>query len=288
MIKEQIGKGNFIMNAYTRYPGSKWNIARKIIGLFPEHHSYLEPFLGCGAVLLTKKRSDIETVNDIDGDVVNFFSQLRRNPERFAYEIYCTPYARQVYDEAFIPISRDDFQRAVQFYIRLNMGYGAKTTGEKVGWKNDIQGREKAYAVENWKRLPDQLLKVAERFRGVQIEHMQAEKLIPRFNNSGTLIYVDPPYLLEARGGRKYYRSEMGDTSSHVNLLEILKQHRGPVVISGYDSEIYNSCLKGWHKESINSYTQNRLPRTEVLWMNFVPAGQQMSIDEWLNNNICD
>ena len=61
------------MNAVLKYPGSKWNLASWIINYFPEHHSYLEPFFGSGAVLFNKRRSDIETINDLDGDVVNLF-----------------------------------------------------------------------------------------------------------------------------------------------------------------------------------------------------------------------
>lgn len=51
------------MRAVTKYPGSKWNLAKWIISHFPPHHSYLEPFFGSGAVLFNKPRSRIETVN---------------------------------------------------------------------------------------------------------------------------------------------------------------------------------------------------------------------------------
>lgn len=70
------------MNAVIKYPGAKWTLANWIIGRFPEHHSYLEPFFGSGAVLFTKERSNIETVNDLDGDVVNLFEWIRSDPER--------------------------------------------------------------------------------------------------------------------------------------------------------------------------------------------------------------
>ena len=89
------------MKAVMKYPGSKWSISKWIIGFFPQHHSYLEPFFGSGAVLFNKPRSDIETVNDLDGNVVNLFGWIRRDPERLAREIYLTPYARQIYNTAF-------------------------------------------------------------------------------------------------------------------------------------------------------------------------------------------
>jgi DNA adenine methylase len=69
-----------------KYPGSKWGSADWIISHFPEHHSYLEPFFGSGGVFFNKPRSDIETINDLDGEVVNLFRQIRNDPERLARE----------------------------------------------------------------------------------------------------------------------------------------------------------------------------------------------------------
>ena len=84
------------MKAVLKYPGSKWSLAKWIISHFPEHHSYLEPFFGSGAVLFNKPRSNIETVNDLDGNVVNLFEWIKKDPERLAHEIYYTTYSRQV------------------------------------------------------------------------------------------------------------------------------------------------------------------------------------------------
>ena len=218
-----------------KYPGSKWSIAKRIISLFPEHHSYLEPFFGSGAVLFNKPRSNIETVNDLDGNVVNLFEWIRKDPERLAHEIYYTPYARQVYEDAFASVPEDSLEKAVNFYIRLNMGHGFRTNGEKVGWKNDVQGREKAYAAQDWLHLPDKIIQAAERLRGVQIENKPALDVIRKFNYKNVLIYCDPPYMLETRHG-KQYRCEMDD-ADHEKLLEVLLEHKGPVLISGYDTE---------------------------------------------------
>lgn len=155
------------MKAVLKYLGSKWRLARRIDSCFPEHHSYLEPFFGSGAVLFNKPRSNIETVNDIDGNVVNLFRWIRDDPERLAHEIYYTPYSRQEYDIAFAAEPEDSLAKAVDFYIRLQMGHGFRTNGEKVGWKNDVQGRERAYAAKDWRELPGRILEAAERLRGV-------------------------------------------------------------------------------------------------------------------------
>lgn len=260
------------MKAVMKYPGSKWSIADWVISFFPEHHSYLEAFFGSGAVLFNKPRSNIETVNDLDGNVVDLFEWIKRDPERLAHEIYWTPYSRKVYEDAYTAVPEDSLQKAVNFYIRLNMGYGSRTNGEKVGWKNDIQGRERAYAAAKWADLPEKIMQAAERLRGVQIENRPAVELILRFNFPNVLIYLDPPYVLSTRC-RKQYKFEMDD-KDHGDLLDAVLSHKGPVIISGYDNDLYNDRLKGWHREETSCYSQACKKTREILWMNFEPAVQ--------------
>lgn len=267
------------MKAVMKYPGSKWSIAEWIISFFPPHHSYLEAFFGSGAVLFNKPRSNIETVNDLDGNVVNLFEWIRKDPERLAHEIYLTPYARQVYEDAFAAVPEDSLQKAVNFYIRLNMGHGFRTNGEKVGWKNDVQGRERAYAAADWVNLPEKIMQAAERLRGVQIENRPAVEIIKRFNSPKVLIYLDPPYVLGTRHG-KQYRYEMDD-KDHDDLLDAALEHKGPVLLSGYDNDLYNIRLKGWHREETTCYSQTHSKTNEILWMNFEPA-RQMQIEEFM------
>ena len=273
--EELPGPAAGVSNAVIKYPGAKWGVAPWVISHFPEHRSYLEPFFGSGAVLFTKSRSAIETVNDIDGDVVNLFDWLRKDPARLAHAIRFTPYARDEYDRAWAAqyTETDSFRRAVNFYIRMMMGHGFRTTGEKVGWKNDVQGREAAYAAKCWAKTPEVIIQAAERLRGVQIENRPAVELIRRFNYQNVLIYADPPYMLGTRQDRKQYRHEMTD-DDHMELLEAIKAHRGPAIISGYDSDLYNRELKGWYKDGRTSFTQTASKRREILWMNFEPAAQ--------------
>lgn len=264
------------MKAIMKYPGSKWNKSEWITSFFPKHHSYLEPFFGSGAVLFNKERSNIETVNDLDNNVVNLFEWIKNDPEKLAHEIYYTPYARQTYEDAFTLEPENSLEKAVNFYIRLEMGHGYRTNGERVGWKNDIQGRERAYASKNWCELPQKILMAAERLRGVQIENRPALELIPRFNYKNVLIYCDPPYMLQTRHG-KQYKCEMSD-SDHEELLEVLLKHNGYVILSGYDTDLYNDILKGWNRYETRSYTQSQTMKQEVVWMNYDPPGQQLSL----------
>lgn len=254
------------MNTLLNYPGAKWGMAKMIVNLMPKHRSYLEPFFGSGAVLFNKYPSAIETVNDIDGDIVNFFRVLRQQPDELAEAIALTPYARDVFDDAHENQGTSDFERAYRFAIRSKMSHGFKTCS-KTGFKIDVAGREASYAVKSWNRLPRDLLEAAVRLKDVQIECRPALDLIQRFNHDNVLIYADPPYLLNTRGG-KQYRCEMNE-QDHVELLDALKLHKGSVIISGYPSEMYDRELSEWNRITKKSYNQNADQRTEVLWCNF-------------------
>lgn len=254
------------MNALINYPGAKWGMAQQIVSIMPPHRSYLEPFFGSGAVLFNKPPSAIETINDLDGDVVNFFRVLRQEPERLAREIALTPYARDVFDDAHAHKGTDDFDRAYRFCIRSRMGHGFKTY-QKTGFKIDVYARERAYCVRQWNATAERILEAACRLKDVQIENRPAVELIRKFNHDNVLIYADPPYMLQTRGG-KQYRCEMTD-SDHKELLGALLRHTGPVILSGYHSELYDSTLSGWSVIEQKAYNQNGDRRTEVLWCNF-------------------
>ena len=115
--------------------------------------------------------------------------------------------------------------------------------------------------------MPKDLLEAAARLKDVQIEHKPAVDVIRKFNRDNVLIYADPPYLLNTRGG-KQYRHEM-DEQDHIELLSALNDHKGPVILSGYPSEMYDRELRGWGRICRKSYNQNADQRMEVLWCNF-------------------
>lgn len=266
------------MRAVLKYPGSKWNIAGQLVNLIPPHHSYVEPFFGSGAVLFNKPVSDIETVNDLDSDVTNLFRCIQRDSERLARMVMTMPFSREVYDEQFeIPdesICINSYERAAGFLVRCRQGHGFRTTGAKVGWKNDVIGRERAYALWNWYRLPEWIVDIAERLRMVQIENRPALEVIRRFNHDGVFMYIDPPYLLSTRSG-KQYAHEMTD-ADHEELLGELLQSKAKIMLSSYESDMYNKYLKDWNKRTFNSCAEHGKTRTEVVWMNY--SDGQMSL----------
>ena len=259
------------MKSLLRYPGSKWNLANAIVSLLPEHKSYLEPFFGSGAVLFNKQSSPIETVNDLNLDVVNLFSMVRDRPEELAEKLLLTPYSRKIYDDAFTEQPADDLERAVNFVIKSFMSHGFRTI-EKSGWKNDINGREKAYAVRHWNDLPAIIQDMTLRLKQVQIENRPALELIKRFDKEDVCMHIDPPYVLSTRT-RKQYSFEMED-SDHIELLDTILDSKAKILISGYDCDLYNSKLKDWQRLEFSATAEKGLKRTEVLWLNYEPQGQ--------------
>jgi len=257
------------MRQVLKYPGSKWNIASEIDSLIPEHHSYVEPFFGSGAVFFKKEPSAIETINDLDSDVTNLFRCIKEDSGKLASMLTAIPYSREVYEEQYTLAQNitEPYEKAVSFLVRCWQGHGFRTNNYRAGWKNDVQGRENMYALWNWYRLPVWVMEIAERLRCVQIENRPALEVIQRFNYSNVFMYLDPPYLLSIRYG-KQYKHEMTETD-HITLLEQIVQSKAKIMISGYESELYNSYLAGWNKVELTSCAEYGGNRKEVLWMNY-------------------
>ena len=272
------------LNCVLKYPGSKWRIVDKLVELIPPHHTYLEPYLGSGAVFFRKAPSDIETINDLDWDVVNLFQCIREDSEKLSRLIMTTPYSRQMYDDAFKsdPIMEvlsegNRFLKACQFLVRCWQGHGFRSNGYKVGWKNDVQGRERMYALWNWYRLPEWVIEITERLRRVQIECSPAIELMERYDYENVFMYLDPPYLLGTRGG-KQYKHEMSD-EEHEEMLQKAIGSKAKIMISGYASEMYDDMLAGWRRKEFKSHAEMGSKRTEVVWMNYESGQMELRLD---------
>lgn len=253
------------LRSVIKYPGSKWRIADWIINHMAEHRSYLEPFLGSGGVFFRKPPSRIETINDIDGDIMNLFQCIREDTEKLAMMIETTPYCRKEYETAFAESPIEPFERARLYLIKTWMDQGFRTFSGS-GWKNDVAGREYAYDVRCWNQLPKWIAQACFRLKDAQIECRPALEVIQSFNHPDVLIYADPPYLPSTRRMKKQYTHEMSD-NDHIELLKALKQHQGPVLLSGYDNDLYNDMLQGWQKDQIATTAGKGKRRLGTLWI---------------------
>lgn len=231
-----------------KYPGAKWNLSQWIINFFPPHKVYMEPYFGSGAVLFNKRPSKIETINDMDGNVVNLFKVIRENPMKLAEIIEMTPWARDEYYKSY-ELSGDSLEDARRFLVRCWQAFGTKTCN-RTGWRHSA-AKNAPNMPAQWIKVPERITATANRLKKVQIDNMPAIDLIKKYNQEETLIYADPPYLLSTRSG-KMYKHEMSE-EDHVELIKTLLNHKGSVILSGYDNDIYNELLKGWKKESVKT-----------------------------------
>jgi len=249
-----------------KYPGSKFQLAPWIIRHFPEHVHYVEPYCGSCAILLQKERSTHEVMNDLSSSISNLFHVIRERSEELAGVIEMTLWSEEEYHLAEKSYTvGDELEQARRFLVRCWQAHGG-TIAQVSGWRhNGMHGN--VYPSRLWTKLPDRILLVAERLRGVEIRNRPALEMISYYNQSDVLLFVDPPYLLSTRN-RKYYLHEMKD-NEHIELLELLKQHKGSVVLSGYPSKLYDEYLAGWTRRTIETAGEHGKRHTEVLWMNF-------------------
>lgn len=252
------------MKSLLKYPGSKWKISEWILCHFPKHKVYLEPYFGSGACFFNKQPAYIETVNDLDGDIVNLFRVCRESPADLARLISLTPFSREEFADCY-DRSDDPIEQARRTLVRYHQSFGS-TNSSKNSWRN-VQTYGGPRCATMWNDLPDTVQSVAARLKEAQIENTDAITLIERYNHPQTLIYIDPPYLTELR--KPYmYKHEMTD-NDHVKLLETIRKSKSMVILSGYDNELYNEALSDWYSDTYTSQAQTGQLRTEKIWMNF-------------------
>ena len=258
-----------------RYLGSKFLCAEWIISHFPPHRAYCEPCGGGAAVLLNKPRAELETYNDIDGGIVNFFRVVRDHAPELTRRLSLSPWGREEFDAALEP-SDDPIERARRLYVRLNMSINGtirRTTGCRMCKNPDDRKKHTA-------ALDDKLLRVAERLMGVQIEHRDALKVIQSYDTPDTLFYVDPPYLMETRKSGSGYAFET-DRDWHAQMFAALSAIAGMAIVSGYPSALYRETYEaaGWRREDRQALTQRGMA-IESLWIS--PRIQALPVQEVL------
>lgn len=252
-----------------RYYGGKWKLAPWIISHFPEHKNYVEPCGGAASVLLQKPRSPLETYNDLDGNVVNFFRVLRDRPDELIHKIRLTPWARAEYELSFEPCE-DEVEAARRFFVSMWMsmqgGHHSKTSKT---WRclNDNSGRFNTAAYD-LVSIPASLESAASRLKLVQVENMPALEIIPKYDNEAALIYFDPPYPADTRAQSNRYLIEP-DTQFHTDAAALLRDCAGYVVVSGYACDLYTELYEayGWTRYDKEAQTNSGGKRIESLWL---------------------
>ncbi len=256
------------------YFGGKFNHVDWILKHLPETKSYVEVFGGSAVILLNKKQCKIETYNDINSTLVNFFKVLREFPEELINKIYLTPYAREEYLYCYKHMNEgNELERARRFFIVVNQSFNG-TYSRQTGWKMSTKETRASIseAVSRWLSKIPNLLEIIERLKYVQITNLDFRTIFEKFDGPETLFYCDPPYLHELRCNNNEYEFEM-TVDDHRDLLEICKKAKGKIAISGYENKLYDRELESFYK-SIAKEKQDILmhsKRREALWMNYNP-----------------
>ena len=256
--------------------GGKFSHLDWLLPLLPQCEHFCEPFGGSGAVLLNRDPSPIETYNDIDGEVCNFFRVLRDQKERLVEAIGLTPFSREEFGLACtIDPTLEPMERARRFYVRARQVRTGLAQKASLGrWANcKLTSRAgMSGVVSRWLGAVEALPGIAERLLRVQIENRPAFEVIHLYDSPHTLFYCDPPYIHETRGDSKAYGYEMSN-DDHAKLAHALSNIQGMVAISNYEcplmEELYPSSK--WQKivgeEKTNHATKGK--RVEVLWVNY-------------------
>lgn len=255
--------------------GGKFSHLNWLLPLLPRAHHYCEPFGGSGAVLLNREPSPVETYNDIDGEVVDFFRVLRDETDALLKAIALTPFSREEFagslqhDTSLLP----DVERARLFFVRARqVRTGLAQTASIGRWANckNTSRAGMAGVVSRWLGSVEGLPEIAERLLRVQIESRSAQDVIKLYDSPETLFYCDPPYPHESRGDSKAYKYEMS-TEEHTQLAHLLSHVRGKAAVSGYRCELLDRLYAEWR--CVEAPEKNchsvKKPRREALWMNY-------------------
>jgi len=263
-----------------RWHGGKWKLAPWIIGHFPPHRVYVEPFGGAASVLLRKPRTYAEVYNDLDDEVVGLFRVLR-DPglaAELVQQLGLTPFARTEFRAAY-EITADPVERARRLVIRSFMGFGSNAHASQhkghrsTGFRSN-SSRSGTTPATDWNNYPEALPALVDRLRGIVIECRPAAEVVAQHDGPDTLVYADPPYLPETRArGNTYdlawrmYRHELS-RDDHAALLDQLRNLAAMVVLSGYPDPLYDDALPDWRRVEMETFADGARPRTEVLWLN--------------------
>ena len=257
--------------------GGKFSHLDFLIPLLPRDATHFcDVFGGSAAVLLNVEPYAVETYNDIDSELVNFFQTLRNQRGKLVKAIGLTPFSREELKLACQTAEIvSKLERARRFYIRARQTRtGLAQTSSEGRWAHCVLTSRAgmAGAVSRWLGSVEGLPEIAQRLQRVQIENAPAVEVIQRYDTPETLFYVDPPYVHSVRGDTSAYGFEMTD-EAHRELADCLNSIRGRAVLSGYRTDLYDRVFKDWHRVDADERRCNSVGtmRKESAWLNFRP-----------------
>ena len=209
------------------YPGGKTQMFSWIESFIKTHRTWVDVFGGSGVVTANKDPSKVEIYNDLDGDLVHFFTTLRDSREALQEWLRATPHSRELhtqYASEFFDGERptDDVERAGRFFYLRFTQFACKYNGI-----SGYNGSTKHSAADSLNSATERLTQWQRRFSSVQIEQVDFETLIDRYDTPQTLFYADPPYMDE---GDVLYSHEGG--FEHGRFVDTLLDTEGDWLVS--------------------------------------------------------
>ena len=272
-----------MVSSPVSYFGGKSWIASRLAASFPPHKHYVEVCGGSLAVLLSKKPSRMETVNDLDGHLMTFWRVLRDCPTDLERVCFLTPHSRAERELAHsFPEGLDELEIARRVFVALTQGRTGSIT--RTGWRHNSAPTSTPMPVV-LQRHARRIALAARRIQNVSLECRPAVEMIRAYGGDRrNLLYVDPPYITDPgvrRGGE--YRIDMRSVGAHRELLSACVEADAAVVISGYQSQVYSEMLDGWYRYEIPTSTQQGSGhgrRVEVIWSNRALVGLGKGSDD--------
>ena len=255
--------------------GGKFSHLDFLVPLIPtDAKHFCDVFGGSAAVLMNVGPYPVETYNDIDSELVNFFRTLRDQGSDLIKAIGLTPFSREELALACTPATNlSDFERARRFFVRARQTRtGLAQTSSQGRWAHCVLTSRAGMsgAVSRWLGSVEGLSEITQRLLRVQIENAPAIDVIRRYDTSDTVFYLDPPYVHSSRGDTSAYAYEMTD-DDHIELAYVLHSLRGRAILSGYRTELYDNLYSDWQR--VDAAERNchsvRQPRQESAWLNF-------------------
>jgi DNA adenine methylase len=251
------------MRSPLSYIGGKNRLAKQIIDLFPKHTTYVEAFAGGAQVLFRKEPSKVEILNDLDGEIVNFYRVCQQHFEELLRYFRYILVSRKWFDlqRATDPDTLTDIQRAARHLYLLKNCF-ASLVNHPVYHRNVVQP-----ASFNLDKLPQIIGNAHKRLERVQLECAPYEEILKRYDRPTTLFYLDPPYF-----GRKLYRHNLEDTD-FAGLADQLKHLKGKFILSLNDVPEVRTLFAQFRFQNVElHYTSQRSAGRrykEVLITNF-------------------
>lgn len=210
------------MRGPLAYIGGKRAIAKQIIAMLPKHVTYAEPFAGGAQVFFAKEPSRVEVLNDLDGELVNFYRVAQLHYEELIRYMRFTVVSRKYFDllKATDVETLTDIQRAAREFYLQKTSYAGRVKGQ-----NFRTGTIQPPSF-NPERIPELIEETHQRLARVQLECLPYEKVLAKYDSKGTCFYVDPPYF-----GVKHYKFNL-DPDDFRLMAERLGNLEGSFVLS--------------------------------------------------------